>query len=297
MKVSFAMLAAQTLVKMKMTARLIHGKKYVPLFLILAVGVYLGITAWTQHTVTHNAKFNDPDKTRMGERLFPRRAFVIALDERDGIRLRARINETLGVYPVIIKADKGVSHDSNVHIFTRYMMDTERVDHKLIGNAAMIGCLMSHVQIWKTLTEPAFIFEEDAVLDAETRIMIANQLYEANSHNWSALMLTQKWKLNIEDEIQNLSPLLATCKACNWGGTRAYIITPEGASVLLEYHLPLLVQVDGLMALVNTYDARFNMIWVRDETVKQTPNRPSSIQTKPCPKCYHVWDYADPRRW
>ena len=231
----------------------------------------------------------DPEQTAKGGKLIPRKAFVIALDKDSVVELSQSINRTLQVNPQVIIADKGGKHKKNLHIFTRYMMDTGRVDHKLIGNLAMVGCLMSHVKIWRTLTEPAFIFEEDAVLDVFlTRDLMATIMYEASAHNWSTLMLTKKW--DNKEGVTAISPHLTSCKSCNWYGTAAYIITPAGASILLEYHLPLLVQVDSLISLANTYDERFKLLRVNRDAVTVLPNRQSTIQT-PCPKCYHIWDY------
>ena len=74
-----------------------------------------------------------------------------------------------------------------------------------------------------------------------------------------------------------------------------YIITPSGASILLEYYnQALLVQVDALMGLVNRFDERFNLLWVRDAVVrKESVFRLSTIQTMSCPKCYHLDDYLN----
>ena len=264
---------------------------------------YLLFIACIMYIAFSNHKRRPPRKDQkiieLGKQLFPKKAYVITLDDHHGLELSKSINESLQVNTQFIRADRGLTHTKDLHIFTRYMMDTGRVDHKLIGNYAMVGCLMSHVKIWKNLTESVFIFEEDAILDGEnTRDLIASELYEASAYNWSVLLLTERNRFGwADDEINILSPLLGSCSSCRWYGTRGYIITPVGASILLEYYLPLLVQVDGLMALVNAYDDRFKMLWVLYPTVLQLNNAPSTIQTTSCTKCSHLDDYLDPRRW
>jgi GR25 family glycosyltransferase involved in LPS biosynthesis len=284
----------QTLHTLKMRFRNALGVRYLAVYLLLAWVVYVALPTHKRHP-----PHRDQHAIRLGRELFPKIAYVIALDDMLGVKLAISINESLQVNTHFVQADRGVRHGKNLHLFTRYMMDTGRVDHKLIGNYAMVGCLMSHVKIWRNLTEPAFIFEEDAVLDGEnTRDLIASQLYEASAFNWSVLMLTQRyWFGSVDDDVSIISPLLATCTSCRWYGTRGYIITPVGASILLEYYLPLLVQVDGIIALANAYDDRFRMLWVLDPTVLQVSFRASTIQTTPCPKCSHLDDYIDPRRW
>jgi GR25 family glycosyltransferase involved in LPS biosynthesis len=279
---------------LKMTAGArVMGRMYFVVYIVLAWAVYIGIVDLRKRR-RHMQAAAETDRTQLGRQLFPSQAFVIALDKGRGDELIKRINETLGVKATFIEADRGGNHSGDLHIFTRYMMDTGRVDHKLIGNRAMVGCLMSHVRVWRALIErgePAFVFEEDAVFDDDSGAMVANQLHEASAHDWSALMLTERVDGRLQGEIRFISQLLATCDACDWYGTRAYIITPEGASVLLEYYLPFLVQVDGLMGLVNAYDDRFRMIWVRDTSVGQVKGRVSTVQDSDCPKCYHLRDY------
>ncbi len=51
--------------------------------------------------------------------------------------------------------------------------------------------------------------------------------------------------------------------------------------------------MDALIALVHSFDDRFTMLWVRGEAVGQLRFRWSSIQTQPCPKCYHWDDYVN----
>ncbi len=271
-------------------------KVYAVLCLLTIACVYIQTTKLTRRLSPYTVS-PDSEAFRIGSTLFPAQAYVIALEETHGTALSARFQAALSVSTHFIQADTGRNHSNATHLFTRYMMDTERVDHKLIGNAAMIGCLMSHVQIWRAITEPVFIFEEDAVLGNETRAMIAHQLYEARMFNWSILMLTTRAQSNLKGAVTDISPLLATCTACDWFGTRGYIITPAGAAILLEYHTPLLLQVDGLISLVNSYDDRFQMIWVRDDTIRSIPDRPSTIQTKACPRCYHIWEHMDPINW
>ena len=114
-------------------------------------------------------------------------------------------------------------------------------------------------------------------------------LFQASLFNWSILMLEARWSPDQRGDITDISSLLATCKACEWFGTRSYIITPQGAEILLQYYRPLLVQVDGLISLVNAYDPQFSMLWVRHKTVRERTGHKSTTQLRPCPRCYPGW--------
>jgi hypothetical protein len=145
---------------------------------------------------------------------------------------------------------------------------------------------MSHVHIWEKITEPVFVFEEYAVLEArnnESRILIAHQLYQALLFNWSILMHETRWSPDQRGNIMDIALLLATCKACEWFGSRGYIITPQGAEILLEYYRPLLLQVDGFISLVNAYDPRFN--------VRKREGHKPTTQFCPCPRCSPRWSW------
>jgi GR25 family glycosyltransferase involved in LPS biosynthesis len=229
-------------------------------------------------------------ETEAGLQLIPRQAYVIALTGKIGAEAQASITAALGIQTTVVKADRGWNNAKDMHLFLRYMMDTERYENKLMDTHGQIGCLMSHVHIWENITEPVFVFEEDAVLEAhnnESRNLIANQLFQARLFNWSILMLEARWSPDQRGDITDISSLLATCDACEWFGTRGYIITPQGAEILLRYYRPLLVQVDGLISLVNEYDPQFSMLWVRHKTVGENKGHESSTtQLRPCPRCY-----------
>jgi len=125
----------------------------------------------------------DVSDTEAGLKLMPRQAYVIALTSEIGAEVQASITTALGIQTTVVKADRGWNNAKDMHLFLRYMMDTERYENKLMDTHGQIGCLMSHVHIWENITEPVFVFEEDAMLEAhnnETRNLIANQLFQVS---------------------------------------------------------------------------------------------------------------------
>ena len=159
-------------------------------------------------------------------------------------------------------------------LYTRYLMLAGRHDHMQLSNPSMLGCLLSHVSLWKSIrpNETIAVFEEDAYLDmasAERMHTLSQDMRAVPA--WDVLLLESGHSLIASGQWENVGTLAATCSQnqslhqppCTWFGTRGYLMTHSGAQQLLEHVLPISVQVDALIGLVAAFSPGFTMYWTR----------------------------------
>jgi len=195
----------------------------------------------------------------------PSHAFVISLNKVDGNVLAERVRTHLLVQNVeVIIANNGTG--AVLPLYTRHLIRHGRNEHMQIGNRAMVGCLLSHAEAWKRVSTWTYVFEEDALIEAGIAQKVSQLLKEVRWLDFSVLML-QGRRFEAGGSVREVGSLAATCDECTWFGTRGYIVTKEGAGILLEYVNPAVVQVDALMGLVNEFDSRFHLLWTLQEIV------------------------------
>jgi GR25 family glycosyltransferase involved in LPS biosynthesis len=180
--------------------------------------------------------------------------------------------------------------------YTRYLMLSGRHDHMQLSNAGMLGCFLSHTQIWKSIqpNETVAIFEDDAYIDlvsAERMHMLSRDV-ERLGLAWDVLLLESGHNLIASGEWVSLGNLAATClyqpgsgQACTWFGTRGYLINYRGSQHLLRFASPISVQVDALIGLVAAFSPDFRMIWTRKDIARLRLFYTTGVWDA-CFKCY-----------
>lgn len=164
----------------------------------------------------------------------------------------------------------------HVSLYTRYLMLSGRHDHMQLSSPGMLGCLLSHAHIWKTIqpNETVAIFEEDAYVDmiSAQRMHVLYQDIKSHNVRWDVLLLESGHNLIASGKWINIGNQTATCLyqkssegICTWFGTRGYLITHRGAQHLLRHVYPISVQVDSLMGLVASFSPGFKMFWTRKD--------------------------------
>ena len=187
---------------------------------------------------------------------------------------------------------------ANLPLYARLILSTGRHDHMQVGNAAMLGCLLSHTALWRWWARRAngtadalLVLEEDAYLDMETSAprlatLLEHDLKEASS--WDILML-EPGHITIGGPMRRVGELamtwdLPSSSPCTWMGTRGYLLRASGAQKLLR-HVDPTMQVDALLGLVSTFDPDFRMFWTRLSVAHQRMLTLSTVQDR-CLKCY-----------
>jgi hypothetical protein len=165
-----------------------------------------------------------------------------------------------------------------------------RHDHMQLSTPSMLGCLLSHIQIWQTIqpNEIIAVFEEDAFLDkvsAERMHALSDDMKEIQ---WDLILLESGHGLIATGEWQHIGKYATTCSnktQCTWFGTRGYLITHSGAQQLLRHTYPISVQVDALMGLLAAFSPDFKMYWTRENIAHLQLFHVSAIWDA-CFKCY-----------
>ena len=216
--------------------------------------------------------------------LLPTHAFVIALEEAKGALVAEHLRTQFDLDTItVVRANNG-SNASDIPLYTRHLIERGRHDHMQIGNMPMIGCLLSHADVWRRVRGWAFVFEEDVILQPHSRALTAWLLRDVRDLPWSIMMLQERSMIS-EGGAADVGRLAATCANCTWFGTRGYILTEQGAGILLKYMHPIIVQVDTLVGLVNRFDGDFHMYWTRHE-IAGIFSRLRTAVWDGCMRCY-----------
>ena len=227
------------------------------------------------------------------------RAFVIALEPHTAEPLVAQVREYMGIDDVevvrAINATQALSMTAgHLSIYTQNLLRFGRHDHMQVYSGGSLGCLLSHMSVWaRAGNETVAVFEEDAVLDRVSAQRMEALLQDMADVRWNLLML-ESGHLGVRGAWAYVGSLAATCadwetlhtgEACNWMGSRGYLLRGDGAALLLKHATPFAVQTDALMSLVATFDPAFAMYWTTSNIAHPTFFRRSTLWDG-CVKCY-----------
>ena len=224
--------------------------------------------------------------------------FIIAIEPNLVENLHKDVATMLRVDNVTIvhavngtEALRKTEHD--LPLYVQNLVRWGRHDHMQLYSGGSLGCLLSHIEVWRQVTGVSLVLEEDAVLDAKSLERLQELLFDMKELKWDLLML-ETGHLGLNGVWRYVGNMAATCanwstvdgwKACNWMGSRGYLITERGAELLLKNAHPLMVQTDALMGLTATFDPTFSMYWTLYDVAHPTYMRRSRLWDG-CIKCY-----------
>jgi len=193
----------------------------------------------------------------------PRDAFLITMQNESGWKTARELQRVFEIENMQVVLGH-VGNTTGLPLYNRYVMQTGRTDDLQIGNLNMLGCLESHREVWTRIRRTSYVFEHDAKPSADGRRIVQSLLRE-NIGTWSVMLLIQpEFVTGVYSSVGELSE---TCRDCIAFGTRGYIVTKEGAQILLDNYNPPVVQVDAYMSLLNAYHPNFTLVWTRLQAV------------------------------
>lgn len=215
------------------------------------------------------------------------RAVVIALNLLDIVILRRNVATYITPVVDVFEAINGskalaLSKDT-LPLYTRHLIDNGRQSHIQIGNSAMLGCLLSHVEVWKNITpgETVAVFEEDAQIDEVSSYRFKLLESDMQGVQWDILKLDKGHLIDSGATKYVGSGMAATCAqngTCMRWGTRGYLLRYNGAQLLLRHAAAPVVQVDALISLLATYHSKdFRLFWATSNIAHPSYWRLSSV--------------------
>lgn len=257
------------------------------------------------------------------------RGYIISLDPQKSVDTIYQANHFINIQNVtIFKGINGTQavYESNefdhlLSLYTQYVMLTGRSDHMQLSTPSMLGCLLSHIYIWKKINpgETVAVFEEDAYMDKVSSERMYGLSNDIKSREWDVIIL-ESGQIIASGAWVSVGDYAATCaigyvknnfpkydyldttttttsttditnktthakNICTWFGTRGYLITYKGAQKLLENAFPVHVQIDAFMGLLAAFNPSFKMYWTRENIVHQRLGYVTQVWDG-CIKCY-----------
>lgn len=210
------------------------------------------------------------------------RAYFIALDSDYNPK---PIQDALHIPELLVLKALSPPNESSLPLYVRHVFRNGRSDHIQIPNPEAASCLLSHRAIWDKIQRSnttSFVFEED-IDTSSTSLDRLNQLMaDAAQVPWQILLL-DPGHINSEGPWNRITPRLANCSTrCISYGSRAYVLKPDGADLLLRHFE--WVQADSLIHLVATFHG-LRTYWTTREIFPYVWLRWSTIFDG-CIKCY-----------
>lgn len=155
-----------------------------------------------------------------------------------------------------------IQQDTRISLRTkRNIKEASRRDHEDLNTAGGVGCYLSHVELWKKISEGkepyGIIFEDDTRLPDNFLEIFETCMQERNllpempdvwtfSYGWEFYYSTRGKKAPQDDSRNHRGPwVFNTCP----GGLNGYFITKEGAKKLLADAFPIDMHVDLYICL------------------------------------------------
>lgn len=160
------------------------------------------------------------------------------------------------------------------HVITQKI---PRKYHAQLPSKGAVGCYLSHIEIWQELVnskeEYAVIFEDDIVFE---KTFNSDQI--ELPPDFDMYFLGVSW-----EESKSQSKLSYRKIKSQFFGTHGYIITRQCAMRLLQFALPIEIQIDAFIYMMMS---RLNLIvYVSNDNICSQKQHMSNIQTL-CLLCY-----------
>lgn len=258
---------------------------------VCGISILVVINFWSQNVFSSEDKYleiresNGASIRRKGleDVDMPREGFVITMQNESGWEVALELQRVFEIEKMHVVLGH-VGHVSRLPLYNRHLMESGRTDDLQIGNLNMLGCLETHRDVWKRVSNTSYVFEHDAKPNLNSRGIVQTLLRDIRGSAWSVLMLqkpygflTNSLVLPENNQFRRVGEIGETCRNCIAYGTRGYIVNKAGAEILLENYSPTVVQVDAYISLLNAYHDNFTLVWTRVQAVDWIPQL-STIQ-------------------
>ena len=183
-------------------------------------------------------------------------AYIIALEpsEKEGLQATARLHlniERVHMFQAINATEALRMAFDTLPLYTKLLFQFKaRHDHMQLSSAPMLGCLLSHMAIWRQIRPDTIVavLEEDAVLDEASAERLRGLSEDLDGVPWELLML-ESGQVTATGAWRNVGQVAATC-AYQAPGRRELLqrlVKQSEAQPALYYHL-----LDPFLPAANT---------------------------------------------
>lgn len=176
-----------------------------------------------------------------------------------------------------ISAIVGVNVDikDKASMLTQYnLKNNYRCQHAQIPSLGAIGCSLSHIKIWQHMIDKninyAYIFEDDVMFD-EDFVNKLNKYLEEDQVKKSDLFYFGYHHLDYKIKL--------------FSGSQGYLLSNNGAKILLKNAFPLECNIDIYMYILNNLGL-INIVFPEKSLATQFVYKTSTTQNVDCYKCY-----------
>ena len=239
--------------------------------LVVCFCILLGVITFHRQNMEHEQM--ESVRRHIHLRLeMPREGFLITMHNESGWQAAKELQRAFEIEKMHVVIGH-VGHVSRMPMYTRYVMQTGRTDDLQIGNLNMLGCIETHKEVWSRISNTSYVFEHDAKPNENSKRVVETMLRDTTLSAWSVILLQKPNAFSTNslvspnNQFEFIGEIGQSCRNCIAYGSRGYIVTKEGAKILLDNYNPPVVQVDSYMSLLNMYHENFTLVWTRVQAV------------------------------
>lgn len=155
---------------------------------------------------------------------------------------------------------------------------------KIFASRGMIGCGLSHINIWKKIVDNninrTLILEDDFIFK-EDFLNKFNKYIKKAPENFDILFLNSNFIMNKNIKLIDINDIFY--KQLFISQTVGYIITLNGAKNILKYINKVSYHIDVDLCIRNIYNNDLNIISLKDELIYQTFDTSNNINDREFP--------------
>jgi len=201
-------------------------------------------------------------------------AYVICLEKKRKDRCDKNFSSIQQLFP---KAERTQAvdgstitlDDKRISIYTKHHIQTGiDTDMLHLGSIGAVGCSMSHINLWEKIVQtkkPSIVVEDDMYISEKKRALLSEAFQRIPDGTDYASLLYLPWPLSqlksssYDDHFKKID------SRDTLTGTQMYYITPRGATILLQYALPIVTHVDAYIAYVASTLDHFSAVYYKKQ--------------------------------
>ena len=167
-----------------------------------------------------------------------------------------------GIHSAVDASNINIMEDPRISPFAKYnIQHAIDSDYMHLSKKSAIGCSLSHIQLWQkavALNEPIFVVEDDVEISKGFITEAVSRIPHNVDH--AAIIYLPFVDRSLCGEFWcDVQPRYG------FGGTQMYYITPNGARILLQHALPIVVEIDQYMGYIASVHSNYSSVFYKEQ--------------------------------